>query len=86
MDYAMWTARTMDMLGIVLRGDGVVGLLNPQRHTRLWRHGPDTYRRILDGLLERPGLTRVLSAAEVAAGVWVAQRAEASGESFARDD
>ena len=74
----MWAARLGDTVGIMLIGDGVVGLLNPQRHARLWRHGPGPYRRLMDVFIERPGLTRVLSAIELTVGVWIAQRAEAS--------
>lgn len=74
----MWAARLGDTVGIVLIGDGVVGLLNPQRHARLWRRGPGPYRQLMDTFVARPGLTRVLSAIELAVGVWLARRAETS--------
>ena len=55
-------------------GDGVVGALDPSRHVHRWRDGPAPWKRLMHGFLHRPGLTRALALAEVAAGAWYAHR------------
>ena len=63
-----------DLGGIALVGDGVVGTLIPARHTRRYQTGPSPWRSAMRFFVKRPGLTRVLAVAEVAAGLWVATR------------
>ena len=65
--------RIAESMAIVLIGDGVVGALFPARHAARWVHGPDLWQRAMLPFVERPGLTRVLGAVQVAACVgWVA--------------
>jgi hypothetical protein len=54
--------------------DGVVGLAAPKRHTFLWRFGPEGSRRAMEAFAERPTLTSLPAAAEVAFGLWLALR------------
>lgn len=61
-----------ELLAIAIIGDGVVGLVAPQRHSLLWRFGPEGYKRTMEGFAERPVLVRLLSAASVGAGLWLA--------------
>ena len=61
-----------EFLAILMIGDGVIGLAAPRRHSLLWRFGPEGYKRIMADFAERPVLVRVLSAASVAAGLWLA--------------
>ena len=63
-----------ELLAIVVIGDGVLGLVAPRRHSLLWRFGPEGYKRIMTDLAKRPVLVRLLSAASVGAGLWLALR------------
>ena len=71
MDAVIWR-RSVELLGIVAAGDAAVGLAFPQRHTALWSGGPSWFRRLAAPLMSRPGLVRLLSLAELAAGLWIA--------------
>jgi hypothetical protein len=66
--------RIKELVGIILIGDGVVGLVDPERHARLWRRGPEGYQKVMGELVRRPGATQLLSAAEIALGIWLAAR------------
>lgn len=66
--------RVTEIAALLLIGDGVVGMLQPRRHARLWRSGPKPYRSAMEPFVRHPGLTRVLGAAEAAAGLWWASR------------
>ena len=66
--------RVAEIAALLMVGDGVVGLVQPGRHTRLWRSGPRPYRAAMEPLVRHPGLTRVIAAAEAAAGLWWASR------------
>lgn len=48
--------------------------MSTRRHSLLWRFGPEGYKRIMEGLAERPALVRVLATVEVGAGLWLALR------------
>lgn len=62
----------LELVAILTIGDGVVGFIAPQRHSLLWRFGPESYRRVMEGFAARPGLVRALAAAEIAGGLWLA--------------
>lgn len=66
--------RFKELLAILMVGDGVIGLAAPRRHSLLWRFGPEGYRRLMAAFAERPILVRLLSAASVGAGLWLALR------------
>lgn len=70
----MGSKRLKESLAIVLIGDGVVALLDPDRHNRLWKRGPEPYRKVMEEFVRRPGLTRVLSVLKIALGLWLASR------------
>ncbi len=55
-------------------GDGVIALVAPRRHSLLWRFGPKGYKELMERFAERPGLVRLLAAAEVGTGLWLALR------------
>ncbi len=62
-------ARGRDLMAVVLVGDGLLGLLIPERQVRRWERGPATWRCTMRYLEQRPWLTRVLAAAEICAGL-----------------
>lgn len=67
--------RFSELLGIMLVGDGVVAMMRPRRHMRLWTLRAPGLHEMAVGFERRPGLTRAVAAAEIAAGLWLAGRA-----------
>ena len=63
-----------ESLAMMMAGDGIVTLVDPKRHVRLWQKGPEVCRRMLQPFVEHPGWTRVLAALELGAGIWLAER------------
>ena len=59
---------------MALIGDGVMALVHPAKDATAWKKGPRLWRELMHGLAERPVLTRVIGAAQVAGGVWWALR------------
>lgn len=70
-------ARTLEVLALTMIGDGVLALLQPERHMLLWRRGPRPWRELSQYFLDRPMLTRAVGAASVAVGLWLADRQKA---------
>lgn len=69
--------RIIETLGLVLIGDGMVGLFDTERHMRLWRRGPEAYQDAMEELEERPVATKILSVAEIALGFWIVSKQKA---------
>jgi hypothetical protein len=68
--------RFFDVLAVLSVGDGLLWVVAPRRRGLLWLPGPASVRRLIEGVtLRRPWLARLISGAQVAAGVWVALRA-----------
>ena len=70
----MWKRRIVESFAIVTLGDGLIEFLAPKEHARLWVVGPEGTRRIAKWFVEKPELMRVLGAAQVVLGVWLALR------------
>lgn len=66
--------RITEIAALLLIGDGMVGMLQPKRHTRLWRRGPGPYRAAMEPFVRHTSVARVLGAAEAVAGLWWASR------------
>jgi hypothetical protein len=64
--------RLKELGAMMMVGDGVLGMATPERHCRLWQVGPEPWQQLVEQFAERPGLTRLLGAAEVALGLWLA--------------
>jgi hypothetical protein len=60
--------------GLIMVGDGLAGLIWPAEYLRKLKIGPEPMNDVLEALAERPELTRVLCAIEVAVGAWVFTR------------
>lgn len=70
----MLAARVKEVVGMAMIGDGVVALIEPSRHARLWQSGPRAYSDALGYLARHPGLVRAMAVAEVALGLWLVKR------------
>jgi uncharacterized protein YjeT (DUF2065 family) len=70
----MVTKRIVQLIGMVLIGDGILSALAPKRHARLWRGGPKGWRRLMRNAEREPDRTRSFGVAEAALGLWLARR------------
>jgi len=68
--------RTKHFAAMVLIGDGVMAVVHPQRDAKAWKTGPWIWQRLMGGLANRPGLTRVIGAAQIVGGIWWAMHQE----------
>jgi hypothetical protein len=59
---------------MLMVGDGILAVLEPRRHVKLWMDGPKPWRATMKPFVTRPGMTRVLGALELGLGVWLASR------------
>jgi hypothetical protein len=55
-------------------GDAALALATPSRYALLWSGGPRFWQRTMRFFSDRPGLTRALAAAQLAAGLWLGVR------------
>ena len=62
----------LELLAMMMIGDGLIASLRPRSHLRLWRAGP--WRRIVLEMERRPALSAALGAAEAAVGLWLVFR------------
>ena len=70
----MWKRRLVETFAIITLGDGLIEFLAPKEHARLWVVGPESTRKTGMWFVEKPERMRVLGAAQVALGVWLAFR------------
>jgi hypothetical protein len=70
----VWKRRLIETFAIITLGDGLIEFLAPKEHSRLWAVGPESTRRIGMWFVEKPDRMRVLGAAQVVFGVWLALR------------
>jgi hypothetical protein len=69
---AVWKRRLIEAIAIITLGDGLIEFLTPKEHSRLWVVGPKSTRRIGMWFVVEPDRMRVLGAAQVVLGVWLA--------------
>jgi hypothetical protein len=65
-------SRLLELAGLFLIGDGLMGLLRPRRHSLLWHIGPQLAKAVTEELAEHPNTARSIYAAELALGIAVA--------------
>jgi hypothetical protein len=63
-----WT-RVKYLAAMMLIGDGALALLCPQRDALTWNAGPESWKNLMSYLCDHPRITRVIGAAEIAAGL-----------------
>jgi len=72
----VWAKRAKNALALLAIGDGVMQIVAPQEHERLWMVGPAWVSKAkgIGWLSENPRYTRLLGAAQVGGAVWFALR------------
>ena len=68
----MFFKRIVQLVALVMVGDGVVGFFKPRWHSLLWDLGPKPYRDLMAHFAEEPTTARWIYAAEVVLGTWLA--------------
>ena len=68
----MLTKRLLELAGLILIGDGLMGLLRPRRHSLLWHIGPQLAKAVTEELAEHPQTARAIYAGELALGIALA--------------
>lgn len=63
-----------ESLAMMMIGDALLTLVDPERHIKLWQKGPDPLRRFMDSFVRHPWITRGLAVAALGAGIWLAER------------
>jgi hypothetical protein len=70
----MNTRRIIQLVALLMIGDGVLGFFKPRWHSLLWNVGPKPFRDLMRNLAAHPDDTRLLYAIEVGLGTWIASR------------
>ena len=68
-----------ESLAIMMIGDALVTLVDPQRHCRLWMKGPEKWRQFVSMFVQHPGITRGLALGELGLGMWLAEKQRPMG-------
>ncbi len=71
---ATWARRMKESFAILAIGDGAIELISPREHSLLWEVGPEGVRRVARFSAENPNYMRLIGAAQVAFGLWLALR------------
>lgn len=66
--------RLLEVAGLMMVGEGVIGVLQPRGHVALWYRGPRSWRSMLRPFRDSPALTRGAALAEICIGLWLAAR------------
>ena len=70
----MWARRLKETLAVITIGDGVIELLAPSEHSLLWEVGPEGARKVARFFADNPNYMRLLGAAQIGFGIWLALR------------
>ena len=68
------TGRVAEMAAVFMIGDGLLGLVQPERHVALWDHEALGAEAVVRPFSGRPGLRRAYGAVQLVAGLWLASR------------
>jgi uncharacterized protein YjeT (DUF2065 family) len=68
--------RLLELLGMLMIGDGLLSVVDPKRHCLLWEIGPDWCREMVDEFAEHPNAARGAGLVELVLGVLLASRQE----------
>ena len=68
-----------ESLAMMMVGDALVTMVDPQRHCRLWMKGPEKWRQFISLFVQHPGITRGLALGELGLGMWLAEKQRPMG-------
>lgn len=71
---AVGTRLAKESLAMLMIGDALVTMVDPERHCRLWMKGPEGWKKFVRTFVEHPGIARGLALAELGLGVWLAEK------------
>lgn len=66
--------RAVQLIALLMIGDGVAGFFKPRWHSLLWDVGPEPYKKVMRKFAREPERARWVYLAEVAVGVLLAGR------------
>ena len=69
-----WARRAAETFAILTIGDAIIELVSPRRHSLLWETGPEGSRRIARFFADNPNAMRLIGAAQLGFGLWLALR------------
>ena len=64
----------LEILGLAMVGEGIVGAFFPKKYSLLWKIGPEPLRNLMEKAAENPETMRLIYAAEATFGFWLAAR------------
>lgn len=64
--------RTLEMAAVFMIGDGLLGLLQPDRHVALWRSEVPALDVLVRPFADKPGRRRAYGALQIGAGLLLA--------------
>lgn len=68
----MWKKRLIETFAVLTIGDGVIEVVAPREHSRLWEAGPESARKVARFFAENPNHMRLLGVAQIGFGLWLA--------------
>ena len=71
---SVWARRLKESFAILTLGDGIIEVIFPTEHSLLWEFGPARVRKVARFFAKNRNLMRLLGAAQVAFGIWLAKR------------
>lgn len=71
---APWARRATETFAVLAIGDAIIEIVSPRQHSLLWEAGPGWARRTARFFAENPNLMRLLGAAQLGFGLWLAFR------------
>jgi hypothetical protein len=64
--------RSLEFIGMLLIGDGLLSLISPRRHCLLWDIGPGPCRELVEEFADHPNLARTAGVLETLLGLLLA--------------
>jgi cobalt-zinc-cadmium efflux system protein len=77
---ATWAPRMKETFAILAIGDGAIELISPREHSLPWEVGPEGARKAARFFAENPNYMRLIGAAQIAFGLWLALRQFREGQ------
>ncbi len=66
--------RIVQLVALLMIGDGVAGFFKPRWHSLLWDVGPEPYRDVMKKFARDPETARWVYGAEIAVGLLIASQ------------